>query len=1286
MSSKSGSASGSQQASQETLVAVADLLFRTLKADSRFEQYISGVDLTTMAQRLHAFLSNAYQGPWPEVQIGEDWFEESYEDLAEALLDALRLPASLGFDILVSAFDHLNGDMKGDERVVRFYRHIQDRLSSAEEEEIDPESEEEEEDEGMPSERPSSREAKESDGEGKTEAADATQDSTAVSSGEFIAQGSLGKEVNVNTFDELRLAQSHISAAHEAWRMLGQGMSEEALGEAIYAALFEGAPALQSLFTTPRAVQAMKFMQGLRSFVSNLDDPARLKILVETLAFGHLYLDVTVPRVMIFRDALIDLFAVELNEKFTTVAREAWTALLNYVGGAIIYVKANYAELLNSWKAANDTKTNGDKFGRSSMMTSQQKFAAAQNAEADATGNTGSRGNRSRGSGSGNRGGRSSLWSRFGRGGGTKASDAGSSEIAKEDSHFSNGAAAAGGGRNDSQQVPTTYREMFHFNAAVMGFGDRHWFGEVLDCFHNIVTNVSNSGRLQEECDILALRIAKCTKQQVSFGEYKSCMLASLRSLLPKEWSTAHEVAWSWLWDNVERVLLKTMGNPGKWEVALTKVMSNLDESQKFELRKDIYARFFAACSAGQDYFKQSNTYLHLIAEKILEMTVELYRGPVKMVDDISALGLRHVGYGIPTELFGPFVSVCVESMADICKDELVIQSFRWSLGLIAKMLTRTITEGSTIVMKAINTNSVKQLQKAIGCAPRGERSQWMLVVQVGSQSISPLMWSLESGNLEAAKAMLQDLLTFRADRDRYYFGADELFLRHPNIVQHLRDDAPGLLSVLFDGLIWRSRTAEHGNRRVNYYIAHLLRNADGTFADTFKWVVESKDPKIVCHPVLVMMSDLIWRHVSCTRFVLGKSLLILTLGIFIASQSVLPKMKDGASSSDQDTLRAAIFACRVFVYLVWMSIAVYTHSRLALTHIRAKKFSKKVSFPLPSYLEDWQQDVSLLLTFVLIAMLCIEPILYCWSVAQSRNELFMDDCAAGDGLIWSYNLLSMICMFCFSALLIDLTVLSNRISAYVLVAGQLGPELALSLLALASVVLAFMSATVAFTHSSESDFFDGVPVSARVYAAMTFAILPLDEYKVLYKESFVYNAVVILFLVVTTVFLLNLLVAQLTCAYDANFVDMVGRARLGRMRIIVETMPKVPAKLWNRFIDSLGMTKKLEFNRGDVGVSGGIQILEPANWNPTTSDIIKRFGGSTSPSIQWPQESHEQAETDKFDRIERLVQKFAQAYVKGGKGGIGTKTRGETELSSLSYGGSTKNGVGASSGGSSSG
>merc|ERR1719487_1877354 len=126
-----------------------------------------------------------------------------------------------------------------------------------------------------------------------------------------------------------------------------------------------------------------------------------------------------------------------------------------------------------------------------------------------------------------------------------------------------------------------------------------------------------------------------------------------------------------------------------------------------------------------------------------------------------------------------------------VTSDMDCVEAFRWSLGLIAKMLVRTIQEGSTIVMKAINTNSAKQLRKAIACAPRGERADWCLTIQVGTQSISPLAWSIESGALEAALTIIQDLLTFRADRDRYYYGMDALFKRHPEIIKTLAEEAP---------------------------------------------------------------------------------------------------------------------------------------------------------------------------------------------------------------------------------------------------------------------------------------------------------------------------------------------------------------------------------------------------------------------------------------------------------------------------------------------------------------
>lgn len=59
-------------------------------------------------------------------------------------------------------------------------------------------------------------------------------------------------------------------------------------------------------------------------------------------------------------------------------------------------------------------------------------------------------------------------------------------------------------------KVPENFAEMFLFNAAVMGFHmGINWMVAVLDQFENMVLNASNTNRLQEECDVLALRLIK---------------------------------------------------------------------------------------------------------------------------------------------------------------------------------------------------------------------------------------------------------------------------------------------------------------------------------------------------------------------------------------------------------------------------------------------------------------------------------------------------------------------------------------------------------------------------------------------------------------------------------------------------------------------------------------------------------------------------------------------------------------------------------------------------------
>merc|ERR1711957_870907 len=92
------------------------------------------------------------------------------------------------------------------------------------------------------------------------------------------------------------------------------------------------------------------------TLVNTLSNPSGLMEVTEAQGFGHLDKDVTVPRIVVFRDAILDLMQVELGERFNSRAMTGWKALLNYFGGGLVWTKQNFAERLfllgESWKMA----------------------------------------------------------------------------------------------------------------------------------------------------------------------------------------------------------------------------------------------------------------------------------------------------------------------------------------------------------------------------------------------------------------------------------------------------------------------------------------------------------------------------------------------------------------------------------------------------------------------------------------------------------------------------------------------------------------------------------------------------------------------------------------------------------------------------------------------------------------------------------------------------------------------------------------------------------------------
>merc|ERR1711988_35518 len=382
--------------------------------------------------------------------------------------------------------------------------------------------------------------------------------------------------------------------------------------------------------------------------------------------------------------------------------------------------------------------------------------------------------------------------------------------------------------------------------------------------------------------------------------------------------------------------------------------------------------------------------------------------------------------------------------------------------------------------------------------------------------------------------------------------------------------------------------------------------------------------------------------------FLFRKSWFLFTLVVFIAGQSILKHLNSGENTAME---RNMVFGFRAFIYTFSMTQLLWTHVTKCIKQLRKKEIIWLYGIiPMPAYLKSWQDSAGFSLMVALAMMLILEPIIWCFE--HAGNKQFYEECSEADNVTMPYSIFSMLAMLLYFALLIDLAVLSTKVSAYVLVCIRMLSEVSLFLLALCATLLAFASGISVIKHDQND--FAGIHKGLLSLLEMTMRMYDGAHFE-MYESDPLVLVCVFVFLIAIMVFLLNMLVAQLTCAYEAVYVDMIGYARLERIEIIVGIMPVVSDKRWRAFSESLKLDQKCEFNAGDIGVTGGVQILEPANSNPTTQDMIKRFGGSTSVEMQWPAEQEGTGdEADRFDRLENLIQKTLKRITKSGSGGRG--------------------------------
>ncbi|CAL1136964.1 unnamed protein product [Cladocopium goreaui] len=719
--------------------------------------------------------------------------------------------------------------------------------------------------------------------------------------------------------DLLQMTQSELFALGRSFELMlaALGGDRDRVGDAIYGAKTMSLMAVKESFMTPRAVLSLALFNGFRVLGHKSQDPEELRLFVETMAFKHLGLDITLDRVTRVMDAFMELMQQNVKE-LPAGSNLAWRKLLTYTGSCFRYINTTYGERLKVIQA-----------------DWQQINAAA--------------------------------------------------EHDTDENH--------------------SFKGMCAFSMGIMGEEAEGWMQELLEVFAVLVDRISKPASLLEECDLLSINMNNRYKD-INFDKFKPVMLAALRSLLPKTWSMTHETAWEWLWFTISRNLVDATTKVKAYKAYNAHLFSTLGEEQFEHFRTTIYTDFFSKCATSQEWFKQSQTRLRYIADRVLRSSYDMYqKAKEDMMDELSALGLRHVGYGVPIELFAPFTDSCVIVMkrliSDVAKDEnvklslkieavstkqqgaqetdasdLMLEGFRWSIGLVARVLMRTITEGSTAVMQSINADDAKLLTKSLKEAPRAERSNLLLRVRVGSQCISPLYWALRSGAHTAAKTMLQDMLTIRADRDRYYYGVDDIFRLQPDVVEDILLEAPLLAVVLLDGLIWRSHKTKDGLRPVIYYLEHLVRDTDETktFSRALISFVKYNNPKTIMHPILVFVLEVLWTHLAKRSFFLDRVLTMISFVVFLLATCFLnqPHM------IGNPTAETCLAVARILVYSLGFVRLLYWHTSEFFRSYRHKDLEKVFSLNVPRYLMRGPELFSFALMLNMIAMMTVEPLFHC--------------------------------------------------------------------------------------------------------------------------------------------------------------------------------------------------------------------------------------------------------------------------------------------------------------------
>merc|ERR1712112_526870 len=483
-------------------------------------------------------------------------------------------------------------------------------------------------------------------------------------------------------------------------------------------------------------------------------------------------------------------------------------------------------------------------------------------------------------------------------------------------------------------------------------------------------------------------------------------------------------------------------------------------------------------------------------------------------------------------------------------------------------------------VTKAMVNNSVDEMEEVLKQAPRGIRDTWLLEVNVSGEILSPFYWALYDGKSHMAEFMLKDLLAIRADRETYYCGAQNLFKTHPGLIKNLALLSPNLLPILFDGLMWRSRVTDSGSKRVNYFIRDVYGDPTSErYFDPYHTPLAELGrlhfAEHFVHPVTQFIVDLKWSTFVRALFIQGQFYFFVVLVLFMIGYVGFDF--DGEKGS---TSWDGAYYTRIVLGVINLLILLVLQIPRLVQEVQRKQVAivqlGSLKIPIPVSLSSALNVARLLVNLLLVVSILTEKEIVGDTMGNDRVRSWCTSIAVC--LLW---------ILPFDWFSLDITLASFKLR----LAGLL-TSLQTGLLFAVCLIVGF-GCSLSLSHSGDdgvSSIFDKAGDSIAYLFAVLTGNFVFDGTQFSGQMQFFF----ILFAVFSVLFLLNLIAAVFTATTYLQNSDVEGMTYLSRAKIIVELESictlEQRVELWvaNKF------DERIEFDEGDLGLSGGIQVNEP--------------------------------------------------------------------------------------------